>query len=335
MSSGFYLKSLLASCFLFMNLEFRAQNLVPNPGFEDYMNCPTLLGGLNVLWDWYIPPGHSGSTDYYNTCSPSSFVGVPYNTIGFQMPRNGNGYAGLALILPNPLTTTVYREYMQVRLTAPLQANTTYTVGAYVNCGNINKFVTDVIGFHLSDTSVIGRPGIGYEELRVVAQVEASGNYFDDTLGWELAMGSFVAQGGEEYLCIGNFLHDSLTPYLATGVLGGGPNGNGGYVYIDDVFLVAGQVVGVPPIDEELGVKVIPTLLNAGEAITVEIENPQAATARCRIADLQGRVCIETDWQPNRSRGRLRIATSGLSPGCYLLETVIGESRDIVKVIVR
>jgi hypothetical protein len=41
------------------SMEILAQNLVPNPSFEEYITCPTSVGGLGVqgggMWvqDWY------------------------------------------------------------------------------------------------------------------------------------------------------------------------------------------------------------------------------------------------------------------------------------------
>jgi len=55
-------------------------------------------------------------------------------------------------------------------------------------------------------------------------------NIISDTANWTLIYGSFIAQGGEHYLIIGNFYSDTLTDTLnLNGTI------NAAYYYYDDV----------------------------------------------------------------------------------------------------
>ena len=61
-----------------------SSNLVFNPSFEDYRECPRkidALGKLTIVDAWYQPT--AGSADYYNICG-SRDCGVPRNKLGIQ-----------------------------------------------------------------------------------------------------------------------------------------------------------------------------------------------------------------------------------------------------------
>ncbi len=79
---------------LFFIINLNAQNLVPNPNFEDYSSCPTGEGQIDVLDDWYSPT--AGTPDFFHGCFGPGIggVGVPINFMGNQLALSGKGYAG-------------------------------------------------------------------------------------------------------------------------------------------------------------------------------------------------------------------------------------------------
>lgn len=91
-----------------------AQNLVPNPSFEDTVHCPIGQGLIDEAQGWY----HAGySVDYFNPCANASGAsnGVPNNWVGSQLAYDGNSYVGM-------VTYVVFfqqgvREHMGVQLT--------------------------------------------------------------------------------------------------------------------------------------------------------------------------------------------------------------------------
>src|SRR3990172_39296 len=105
------------------------QNLVPNPSFETYLNCPVGPGETNQAAPW-LQPTSAGTSDLFNVCNAPIFpglpapVGVPNNLLGSQPARTGNGYAGFYTITPG----NNYREYIQVPLTQALVVGKTYCV---------------------------------------------------------------------------------------------------------------------------------------------------------------------------------------------------------------
>src|SRR5438045_1941266 len=84
---------LLIAVLLFRTL-IVAQNLVTNPGFENYVNCPTTDGQINMSMDWSDPTGTG--PDYFNSCATyASGYSVPSNDLGNMDPHTGNAYAGV------------------------------------------------------------------------------------------------------------------------------------------------------------------------------------------------------------------------------------------------
>ena len=90
--------NLVTVCFLFnSNGIIFSQNLIKNPSFEDYLECPNTLGTFNEhVKSWSTPTG--GSTDYFNTCS--TVMSAPENFNGIQHPKDGNAYSGLYFYAP-------------------------------------------------------------------------------------------------------------------------------------------------------------------------------------------------------------------------------------------
>jgi hypothetical protein len=98
--------------FLFMLCFFQlayceAQNLVPDPSFEIYSNCPQGSNQLDYASSWFNPS--LTSPDYFNACDTIGEVSTPYNWWGFQIPRTGAAYAGI-IVYVNLFGYTNYRD---------------------------------------------------------------------------------------------------------------------------------------------------------------------------------------------------------------------------------
>ena len=219
------------------------ENLVYNPSFEEYRECPKkidALGTLTIVDAWFQPT--AGSADYFNICG-SRDCGVPKNKLGYQNAHRGLGYCGIYC------SKTDYREYLQTQLKSPLQAGQTYELTFFVSLSEYSAGSVATIGGlftreRVSDTS---RSILMKKEVRKISPKvsQSVATYFEpqvvnpydhvltDWKGWTMITGRFVAQGGEEFLTIGNFYPasksnvtdlDSLT-YLLPGA----------YYYIEDV----------------------------------------------------------------------------------------------------
>lgn len=214
-------------------------NLVPNGDFESYSNCPTGISQIDVAVPWFQPT--LGTPEYFNACAPSSSgVSTPVNEFGTMIPHSGKGYAGIAVFgaddAPNSNSS---REYLEVSLNSPLQANVTYGVSFYVSVAGISQYAIDSIGAYFSSAPEKA-PIIGV--LNVVPQVQnPSGNFLSSFGSWMLVSGTYTAVGGENYITIGNFLDDAVTLAVPLG-FGAQPVS---YYYIDDVSVT--NLCGCPP----------------------------------------------------------------------------------------
>lgn len=201
-------------------------NLVPNPSFEDTLQCPFNPAQIAFAPPWYSPTG--ASSDYFNACSSAGF-GVPNNIFGNQLARTGVAYSGIY--------TCIYgsniREYIEVQLLSKLSANKKYCVDFYVSIGDtVNNAVND-IGAFFSDVPMSGIPG---QVLNVVPQISNNIllNPLNSKKDWIGVTGDFIATGNEEFITIGNFKDDasSDTVHIA------GSGSFYAYYYVEDVSVV-------------------------------------------------------------------------------------------------
>lgn len=220
-------------------------NLVFNGSFEEYRFCPKRVDAVGILINvdgWYQPT--RGSADYFNTCG-SRECGVPNNKLGQQMPHDGEGYCGIYC------SKNDYREYLQTRLRRKLRAGDSIQLTFYVSLSEQSTGAVATLGALFTEDDIYDTVRSillhkEYEKLsEEVSQVIATtydpqvANSVDvplaDTRNWQRVTGSFVAEGGEQFITIGNFFTaersgyveiDSLTQLLP-----------GSYYYIDDVFV--------------------------------------------------------------------------------------------------
>ena len=219
-----YLKKVLFILPLFFVLNIQGQqllspNFINNPSFEDYYNCPDMMAELYNAKNWW-----GFSTDYFNSCA-NMYVSVPANLTGFQYAHTGNAYAGL-IIYANDVLNYDYRETIKTKLNDSLIINKRYCTKFYISLANFifqNYYVLlDSIGVLLTKDSVPDT-----DTAFLSNGIKAQNNIFNlDTVNWLKISNSFIANGGEQYLTIGNF--DNVINYLS-GVL------SEIYVYVDDV----------------------------------------------------------------------------------------------------
>ena len=217
---------------------YAQQNLVPNPSFEEYDTCPTfasLYGALQIqhCLQWYSPT--KGTSDYFNVCCDNhSCVHVPDNCFGFQHPYDGNGYLGLFtyLIRKND-SNDHYREYVQTNLNTSLKQGEEYYFEFHISRAEYYYIAIDRSGA-LFTSYPISRND--FQPIIAKPQIENPRHQIiKDTVGWIKISGTFVAEGGECYLTIGNF----YTPEETDVYIYDQANGHEDYAYyyIDGIIL--------------------------------------------------------------------------------------------------
>lgn len=223
-------KPLLYIVFFFASVFGYAQNLVPNPSFELFSECPdTSSLGISAASDWYNPTGYS--PDYFNSCDVRLFYshGVPQNWYGYQTAKTGVAYAG---------TIAKYgsgdqREYIQAKLTDTLQVGKNYLVSFFVALADSSPYAVNNIGAYFSSAPVLSSNSNPLPYLPQISNNPQT-NPLNLPNTWIEVIDTLIAMGDEKYITIGNFNNDSSTD--TTHIHNYSPtHENSSYHYIDDV----------------------------------------------------------------------------------------------------
>lgn len=230
---GLSVKNITLLWCVFYATSMLPQNLIKNPSFESFENCPKYLGNFNVdVIDWSIPT--QGSTDYFNGCSVA--MGTPENFKGKQPADFGIGYAGMYLYAPED-----YREYLQAELSETLVKGKKYGVSFYVSLAELSNVAIKEFGILFSkDKMNITTKKILSKKLRYqhkgndynYMEIRYT-NFYSDTQDWILVNTVFKARGTEQYMTIGNFKKNTHTRLFKTKK----HKGKGAYYYIDMVLV--------------------------------------------------------------------------------------------------
>jgi len=227
---------------------------VPNSSFEDTLACFIQMGvssantSQHYLKNWYTSIGTT--PDYFNLCANSYNSGnladhstIPANCFGYQSPRMGNAFVGIALYDKkiNPDSLHMFVEYVSVKLKQKLKANTCYYGEFYASLSNDAGYAVNQLSMLLTSNQFTTAVYSFTNTLKTQIQWDTT-KYFTDTLNWVKISGYFTAQGGEEHLTIGNFKNGLYTKKIkivpAIQSCCQLPIAdNGSYVFIDDVTL--------------------------------------------------------------------------------------------------
>jgi outer membrane protein OmpA-like peptidoglycan-associated protein len=198
----------LAVLSLTLSVSGQAQNLVPNPSFEQVSEDAKekdikSFGLINVFSEEW-----GGATevapDLFMEREKESKVTIPCNDYGHQDPADGVFYAGFRAYSKSP---KLKRSYLQVQLTEKLEENQMYCVSFDLSLADLSRYAVPDIGAILSDRKIerggtapiVQKPDVQHKSNKTMV-------YMD---GWETVCGTFTGTGEEEYLVIGCFGGDA------------------------------------------------------------------------------------------------------------------------------
>lgn len=297
------------------------QNLVPNPSFEVYANCPVTTGLIEWSYPWQ---NILGSCDYYHECGTNGFS-IPINRGGGGYPRTGSAYGQF-----NAWSKTLeLREFMGVELMTSLHEGVTYRLRLFLSLQDSVNYAVRNVGAHFSTQP---HPQDLTALLSLEPQVRYEGETFlDDKSSWMQVSGTFTAQGGERYLAIGNFDDDTHTDTMTVpngGSLVNHPEGYwdvAGY-FIDDVSVVPDSIYLS---NEELGIRndeleVYPN--PATDRITVSLGTaaPQTNATTLAVTDMLGRRIYLQTLKQVQGDGAVAIEVSSWPSGVYVVQVMDG-----------
>lgn len=217
----------------------QAQNKAPNPSFEDYEYCPVGVGAVGMLPCSPWRSLNNGTPDYFNACAVFLGVTVPDNGFGFQEAYTGVAYTGGYTYGYRPDSSSL-REYILAPMQgAPMIKGHAYQVSFYTSLAN--EFCgIDKIGAYFSATRP---PASTQQPPNVKPQIEADLGIISDTADWVLIEGCFIAQGGEQWVGIGNFyLNENTAIETSCGH-------SVSYYFYDDISIIDIGPAGVLPVE--------------------------------------------------------------------------------------
>nr|WP_321452580.1 OmpA family protein [uncultured Carboxylicivirga sp.] len=210
----FYVSHLIALSVIFTWFDSFAQveNMVLNPSFEIYDECPQGYTHMNnshsLIPDWTYPT--ATTPDYFNECGLGE-VKVPDNFAGYSKAKSGKGYAGAIL----SGTNRNFREYIQGTLNGPMFPGQKYCVSFWYKLASGSKFAIDQLSMHFTTSEVISDNSSFLSLSPDLTNKE--GLFLDNTDEWNQFCQVYTAKGGEQYFIVGNFSNYDNTNYVATG----------------------------------------------------------------------------------------------------------------------
>jgi hypothetical protein len=303
-----------------------SQNLVPNPSFEEYEQCPYYFDSVNPinewLYNWYSP--NAASHDYFNECSfieaINSRSDVPENAVGYQSAHSGLAYSGIftngdCLSQSNE---NLFREYLQVELLESLATDSIYHISFFVSRADSSSCNCNSIGILLTDSPVISNENT---LLNFIPQLNNELDLMNSGEIWIEVSFTYIANGNESFLTIGNF-KDNLNSdcaSLASGSLGGA------YYYIDDVTVIQQSQVQIAEIQS---MNYCDIKIDIEGALIIESNQP---FKNVKLIDQLGRIRFDLDYH---STNNTRIFEYIHSGNYFVLITLDNENKILRKILI-
>jgi len=215
--------------FLFTGNSIIAQyNYVPNPSFEEYDSIP-IYGWDSIFYEYiYVPkywfcPVDYGWSVYFNSLLNNvdtlstgiSWYGVPQNPWSCTYPYDGNAQSGFTSFTYS--VNEGLRNYLEIKLNNPLIIGHEYCVSFHITILDSCYIAIDQIGACFTNDSLLRHNPFGNPPCYLLENpqiVSPPGYFFNKRNIWQQVSGTFIANGGEQFMTIGNFKTDSNTNYV-------------------------------------------------------------------------------------------------------------------------
>lgn len=288
---------LLLFLFLILTQIVSGQNLVPDPGFEIHDDtCTTNWPGLT---HWYNP--NTATPDLWNMLDGcgDNIPALWADGVELPTPMEGNCYAGL-FTSTNVQANSHTREYFYTQLTNPLESGTIYHIQFSVYRMLYYGHAIDRLGIAFTDYAPFFDT---FEVIPLNPQIETYGEVIQlDSSFWQTFEFYYTAQGGEEYLTIGNFRYPDE---MLIEVNQSSQNMNRGYYFFDNIKVEADIASGISKTGEEFQAYI------ANGELIIDASSMQ----HFQLYDLGGRLVA----QGVTSVGQTSKPLHALSKGVYVL----------------
>ncbi len=281
-----------------------AQNLVPNPSFEDIVTCPNWYGQIDYTKYWYSASA-AGTPDLFNNCNLSIF-GVPNNYCGYTYAQEGSSYVGIACYYKTYYNA---REIIQVPLISSLIKDKKYRLSFYIKLAHVGSmYAVNSIASIISENPIF----FTSDSLKKYPpQIIYNDSVLEDSINWQKITGEFISIGNEKFISIGNFLSDEE---LTINLVNNQATYPSAYYYIDNVSLIILSSDSTDTANLDQTFNVYPTLTN--DLIYLDYSNIAINNTRFILMDICGRKVKEVKIE--NSTEKIAISTAGIAGGLYL-----------------
>lgn len=312
----------------FCACSIQAQNLIPNPSFEDTIHRSF---DLKFASGWSSPT--KGSPDYltsYHNVNRADW-GMPQNFNGYQYGRTGNSYMGIVIYSLYNKFIKRRREYIQAKLAKALSEDSTYCLQLHVSLSDSSRYSSrGQLSIYFSQNKISENTDyhLAYTPQIIVSSVD----YIVDKEEWLRFDFEYTASGGEEYIIIGNF---NDTTGIDTFFVGGGRKEELAYIetyyYIDDLYL--GHCDSLPDTTIGLHENVLKSKLKLypnpiGEQFYLTYRGQEQL--QFQLYNLMGQ---KVEAAVQQEGNRYRFSSGHLPKGVYLLEVLGREERAAFRVV--
>lgn len=310
----------------FCACSIQAQNLIPNPSFEDTVQ---LNFGLTFPRFWTQPT--NASPNHYIPHARPEWQ-VPKNYAGYQYAHAGNAYMGILMYsLYGGSGLRRSREYIQIKLDNTLKQDSIYCFRMYVSLADSMRYASKgQLGVYFSNNEVGSNNNY---HLPYTPQITVSpDDYIIDKVKWLRFDFEYMASGGEEYITIGNF---NDTTAIDTLFVDGGSKETldyiGTYYYIDDLFLghcdsLPDTTIGIFENELKHKLKLYPNPV--GEHFYLAYSGQEQL--QFQLYNLMGQ---KVEAGVHKEVDRYRFSTGHLPKGVYLLVVLGREERMSYQII--
>ena len=205
--------------FFLLNSLCLAQNLIPNPGFEEVHVCPTGLRQLDLAKNW--AGANAGTPELFHNCGFTTNIS----------PNTGNGMAGVIFL--SDLSSSL--EYLQVELTDTLVKGEEYEFSFYIRLSANSLIGINKIGAYFSRNGLYANLWVRFQNRPQIVFNEV----MDNVVNWQQVKGTYTAKGGEKFITIGNFF---AKHFIIEKIVNQGARDRTTYYFVDDFYLGRKQI---------------------------------------------------------------------------------------------
>ncbi len=231
-----------------------------------------------------------------------------YSVWGGGGGQNGVAYSGLSFWVDVPFPL---RELLQGNLETSLNPNHKYDCSFWIYLPDSFLYAVRNVGIYFSKTSLPVQSNTN-SYFQYIPQVKYNGtSYLTEKNKWKQISGSFIADGGEKFLTIGNFDSNALTDTMR---VTGGTNYNEwrqAYYYIDNISVIEDTSYHPIGIEEEQIVRISIAIKNGYLQTQGLVFEKQ--TTQVKLYNLEGKLGVEVFTSPTQRE----VPIQNLSEGVY------------------